>query len=157
MQKLKKTTALLSALLLTSSLMTACANNASPYNDENNRNTATTHSTDGNTARATDVRKGPEMYATPNRTTTDRTVTMGDSPRPDSTLESRVEALPGVSNATVLVAGKFAFVLVDQISTSHTTATYGAGMILSTDMRTRIAATIQNANPAIRNVYFIVR
>ena len=126
---LKKFTALAGVLLLSSSVLVACTPNAAP--DNNNR--AGNYNTAGNTGRVTDLgtnnnnRAGDRLGVrniAPNRPNGDpdrlgvRDNFGPDRPganmRQDRTLESRVETIPGVRNATVLVAGNTAYVAIDQ-------------------------------------------
>ena len=126
---MKKFTALAGVLLLSSSVLVACTPNAAPDN-----NNAGRFNTAGNTGRVTDLgttndnRAGDRLGVrniAPNRTIggdqdrlgvrdnigPDRS---GANMRQDRTLESRVESIPGVRNATVLVAGNTAYVAIDQ-------------------------------------------
>lgn len=123
---MKKFTALAGVLLLSSSVLVACTPNAAP----DNTNRAGKYNTAGNTGRVTDLgttdnnRLGVRNIA-PNRTLGGDPDRLGvrdnfgpDRPganlRQDRTLESRVETIPGVRNATVLVAGNTAYVAIDQ-------------------------------------------
>lgn len=95
--------------------------------------------------------------------------------RADRTLESRVEALPGVRNATVVVAGNTAYVAVDRGMDATRNNTYANGantpgdlnrgsrnnMLgfggrdygLTDDLRTRVTDAVRSASPTITNVY----
>ncbi|MGZ4112035.1 MAG: YhcN/YlaJ family sporulation lipoprotein [Tumebacillaceae bacterium] len=103
---MKKVTALAGVLLLSSSLVAGCTQSATPNRTGNNYDT-------NNTGRVQDIgnRVGIRNIGPDARNLTTNTA---NNLRNDRSLEARVESIPGIKDATVLVVGNTAYVAINQ-------------------------------------------
>ena len=110
--QMKKAISLISvAMLSTSLLLTGCAP------DNNNQQGAPNNQNGGSTAGTQGVQNQGGGRAGALTNDQPRMGIQGQNMRNDRNLEARVEAIPGVRAATVLVSGNSAFVMVDSTDT----------------------------------------
>ena len=110
--QMKKAISLISvAMLSTSLLLTGCAP------DNNNQQGAPNNQNGGSTAGTQGVQNQGSGRAGALTNDQPRMGIQGQNMRNDRNLEARVEAIPGVRAATVLVSGNSAFVMVDSTDT----------------------------------------
>lgn len=120
---MKKALGIAGVLVLSASLLAACGNTAGPGNKNaggGGGNRAGTQGTGGGTNAGAGT-QGGNMF-------------LGQNLRTDRNLESRIQALPGVRNATVMVSDSSAFVILDtnRAGTGGTTGGASGGTTGST-------------------------